>query len=163
MNPGQHLIGVEVCAWCYVFWVVEQRGVKVHFIGEPVCSKEHRRTAFPTKATCVSQAAFIADRHVSNELPATILLPDPRRKRRGCCAAAALAMAVTNPIGFPDELKLASTTEASPSDRVLQVVAHDHDSSALAIDAEAVHRVDWQAALVDAPSRPPGIGGDRAR
>src|SRR5271165_1020261 len=105
MNPGQHLIGVEVCAWFYVFWVVEQRGVKVHFIGKPVCSKEHRRTAFPTKATCVSRAAFIADRHVSKELPATILLPDPRRKGRGRCSAAALTMAVTNPIGFSDELK----------------------------------------------------------
>jgi hypothetical protein len=105
MDPGQHLIGVEVCAWFYVFWVVEQRGVKVHFIGKPVCSKEHRRTAFPTKTTCVSRAAFIADGHVSKELPATILLPDPSRKGRGRCSAAALTMAVTNPIGFSDELK----------------------------------------------------------
>src|SRR5271170_7962726 len=104
MNPGQLLIGVEVCAWFYVFRVVEQRGVKVHFIGGPLCSKEHRRTAFTTKATCVSRAAFIADRHVSIELPATILLPDPRRKGRGRRSAAALTMAVTNPIGSPGEL-----------------------------------------------------------
>src|SRR5277367_5206328 len=101
MNPGQHFIGVKVCARFCVFRVLEQRGVKVHFIGKPLCSKEHRRTAFPTEATCVSGAAFIADRHVSKELPATILLTDPRRKGRGRCSAAALTMAVANPIGLP--------------------------------------------------------------
>jgi len=105
MNPGQHLVGVEVSAWFYVFRVFEKRGVKVYFIGTPVCSKEHRRTAFATKATCVSRAAFIADRHVSKELPATVFLPDPRRKRRGRCSTAALTMAVTDPIGFSYELK----------------------------------------------------------
>jgi hypothetical protein len=42
MNPGQHLIGVEVRAWFYVFRMFEQRGVKMHFIRKPLCSKEHR-------------------------------------------------------------------------------------------------------------------------
>ncbi len=105
MNPGQHLIGVEVCAGFYVFRPVEQRGVKVHFIGKSLCSKEHRRATFTTKGTRVSRAAFIADRYVSQELPATILLSDPRGKGRGRCSAAALTVAVTNPIGLPDELK----------------------------------------------------------
>jgi hypothetical protein len=131
MNPRQHLIGVEVCTWFYVGWFVEQGGVKMHLIREPVCSKEHRRTAFPTKPPRISRAAFKADRHVSKELPVTILLPDPRSKGRGRCSAAAFTMAVTNPIGFSDELKLALTTKASPSEGGLHLSAHDHDPSTL--------------------------------
>ena len=137
MNPRQHLIGVEVSAGFYCFRMVEQRSVKVHFIGKPVRSKEHRRTAFPTEPTCASRAAFIAHRHVSDELPATILLSDPRRKGRGRCPAAALTMAVANPIGFSDELESAGTAKASPSEGLL-IVVHDHESSATSIGAEAL-------------------------
>jgi hypothetical protein len=35
MDPRQHLIGVEMCAWFYVSRIVEERGVEVHFIGKP--------------------------------------------------------------------------------------------------------------------------------
>ena len=59
------------------------------------------------------------------ELPATILLPYPRRKGRGRCSAAALTVAVTDPIGTPNELKYASSAEASTSDRILGVAAHN--------------------------------------
>jgi hypothetical protein len=68
-------------------------------------------------------------------------------------------MAVTNPIGFSDELKLASTAKASSSDGVLLLVAHDHELSASAIDAEGVHRVNWQAASVDAAGNLGGCTG----
>jgi len=125
MHPGQHLIGMEVCAGFYVFRMVEQRGVKVHLIGKPICSKEHRRAAFPTEATGISRAAYIADRHVAKKLPATILLPDPRRERRGGCSAATLTVAVTNPIGISHELKSASAAEASPADGIHRFVAHN--------------------------------------
>ncbi len=154
--------------------MVEQRGVKVHFIGKPLCSKEHRRTAFPAKATYVSRTAFIADRHFSKEFPATILLPDPRRKGRGRRSAAALTMAVTDPIGTPNELKYASSAEASTSDSMLYLAAHDY-SHARRVNNAAIHLiihpgkdidVDWAPSLCD-PSEPaspivtqrPSVGG----
>ena len=125
MHPWQHLIGVEVYAGLYVFRMVEQRCVKVHFIGKPLCSKEHRRAAFPTEATGISRTALIADRHLSKKLPADILVSDPRRERRGGCSAATLTVAVTDPIGISCELKSASAAEASPSDGRHHFVGHD--------------------------------------
>jgi hypothetical protein len=126
MNPRQHFIGVEMCAWFYVSRMVEQRGVEVHFIGKLLCLIEHRRTAFSTKAACISGAAFIADRHVAKKLPIAILLPDPRRERRGRCSAAALTMAVTDPVGTSNELEYASSAQTSTSHIRLYLAAHDY-------------------------------------
>jgi hypothetical protein len=36
VHPRQHLISVEVRAWFYVFRMVEQCCVKVHFVGKPL-------------------------------------------------------------------------------------------------------------------------------
>jgi hypothetical protein len=82
------------------------------------------------------------------KLPGTILLSDPRRERRGRCSTAALTMAVTDPVGTPNELKYASSAEASTSDGMLYLAAHDYESSAPIIDAKAIHRVGRQSASV---------------
>jgi hypothetical protein len=126
MDPRQHLIGVEMRAGFYVSRRVEQCGVKMRFTRKLFRSIEHRRTAFPAKTACISGAALIADRRVSKKLPIAILLPDPRRERRGRCSATTLTMAVTDPIRMPDELKYARSAQASTSDNMLNLAAHDY-------------------------------------
>jgi hypothetical protein len=141
VHPGQHLVGVEVSAWFYVFRVIEQRSVKMRFVGKALRSIEHRRAAFAAEASRIPRAAFITNRQIPEELPATILLPDPCRERRGGGSTAAFTMTVSDPIRTCSELEDAGTTEASPADDTLRPVAHARQSSAATDGAEAFHPV----------------------
>jgi hypothetical protein len=87
----------------------------MRFVGKSARSIEHRRTAFATEAACVAGAALIGDEGGAEKLPTAILLPNPRRERRSGCTAAAVAMAVANPIWTAGELEYASSAQASAS------------------------------------------------